>query len=78
MERCRRPEVRTNCQRRTLGPPRVVRHSGDFGVPVAVMTRVISRQELLAQICSKTIASPTREATVASCHLPQLINASQE
>jgi hypothetical protein len=44
LERCRRPEVSTNCQRRTSGPQGVMRHSVDFGFPVTAMTQVISCQ----------------------------------
>ena len=39
LDRCRRPEVSTNCQRRTSGLPGVVRHSVDFGLSVIAIAR---------------------------------------
>jgi len=61
-----------------IQPVTGVRHSVDFGFRVAVMTQIISCQELLAQIFSKPLPPPTRDSTVASCQLPQLVNAFQE
>jgi hypothetical protein len=46
-----------SCQRRTSGPQSVVRHSVDFGLPVTLMTQVVSCRDVDCEICSETIAS---------------------
>ena len=67
LDRCWRPEARTNCQRRRSGPQSVVRHSVDFGLPVTLMTQVVS--------CRLLIARSVRKLLPPKCKLNRDFNA---